>query len=165
METINSFINEYDFLSLEYPFEYELYNVNFKNLAQYYYGFKCNFIEPMRKLVQSNLSPELFILKLKPELIRPDWLKVRERILNHGLYMKFLNPDLQTKLLDTGDKKLIYGFTIKNPSNDLLFLGKSLETDEGENNLGKQLMQVRLYFKTLKLHTLINSSVEYNYGK
>lgn len=161
---INAFINDYFFLSLDYPFEYTLYDITFKTLSQYYFGFKCNFIEPMRQIVESKMVPELFVSQLRPELIRPDWLDVRERILNHGLYIKFLNPELQSKLLNTANEQLIYGFTTRNPSEDLLFLGKSIQTGEGDNNLGKQLMQVRNYYTSLKIHTLRNSTSEYNYG-
>lgn len=162
---IDKFINEYSFLSLEYPFEYELYNVKFKNLAQYYYGFKCNFIEPMRELVNSELLPEIYVSTLDPDFIRPDWLKVREAILNHGLYVKFSNPELQNLLLNTNDNMLIYGFLTPNPSEDLLFLGRSLDTGDGDNILGKILMQVRDYYKSLKIHSLINQTSEHNYGK
>lgn len=144
---INAFIDEFEFLSLEYPFEYELYNLKFKNLAQYYYAFKCNYIEPMRNLIDSKLSPSLFISMLDPNLIRSDWLKVRKQILDHGLYVKFSDPDLQMKLLKTKNHQLVYGFTIRNPSDDLLFLGKSLETNEGDNMLGKELMKMRIYFQ------------------
>lgn len=162
MSSITQFANEYSFLSLDYPFSFTLYDITFKNLAQYYFGFKCNFIEIMRKLTESSLDPEAFINELDEKFIRPDWKQVREQILNHGIYQKFTDPELQNKLLATGDSTLIFGFMNPNPSKDLLYLGKSLVTNEGKNQLGKQLMKTREYFKALKLHTLINSSSEYS---
>ena len=48
------------------------------------------------------------------------------------------NPDLAARLLRTGDRKLIEGNTWHD-----VFWGMDLNTGQGENHLGRILMQVR----------------------
>ena len=86
--------------------------------------------------------------------IRPDWKEVKVAFMRDILFAKFFqNPKLAKMLLATGDSKLIEG----NDWHDT-FWGVDLETGEGQNNLGKLLMELR--------EELINPEIELlNYKK
>lgn len=72
--------------------------------------------------------------------LRGDWEDIKINVMLHGLRVKFssYNPELKQLLLDTGDAVLQEG----NWRGDK-YWGVCLKTGEGENNLGKLLMQVR----------------------
>ena len=71
--------------------------------------------------------------------IRDDWEQVKVSVMSDILFAKFVqNPELAKRLLDTGDANLIEG----NHWHDT-FWGVDLETGEGQNMLGKLLMELR----------------------
>lgn len=146
---ITSFNGKYEILSLKFPFQYTLYNISYNNLEEYYFSFKCSQYEHMKEVAASP-NPEAKIIEIN--LQRSDWKDVRRYILQHGIYMKFSMEPYATALRDTKDEELIYGFNIPNPSEDLLFLGKSLITGEGQNTLGILLMEQRYYNNNLRAH-------------
>ena len=71
--------------------------------------------------------------------LRPDWEDAKTGVMRSVLEAKFgQNPDLAAKLIATGDAELIEG----NDWNDRCW-GVDLRTGEGENRLGKLLMELR----------------------
>lgn len=70
--------------------------------------------------------------------LREDWEIVKIPIMLFLVKQKFQYPDLAKQLLDTGDLIIEEGNTWGDK-----FWGIDLKTGEGENNLGKILMQVR----------------------
>lgn len=71
--------------------------------------------------------------------LRSDWESVKVGIMREIVRAKFSqNPDLLKKLLDTGDAELVEG----NSWHDT-FWGVDQTTGEGENHLGKILMEIR----------------------
>lgn len=68
--------------------------------------------------------------------LRPNWEQIKDDIMLQGLRKKFLIPNLQKKLLQTGDAVLVEG----NSWGDR-YWGVYLK--KGKNKLGKLLMQVR----------------------
>jgi len=59
-----------------------------------------------------------------------------------GLRQKFSDPDLRNRLLATGDAELVEGTTW----GDVTW-GIDLNTGEGENHLGKLLMELRTRYR------------------
>jgi ribA/ribD-fused uncharacterized protein len=68
--------------------------------------------------------------------IRPDWEEVRLKVMYDLLWQKFMHPRLRTKLLDTGNEKLVE----VNDWNDTFW---GVCDGIGENQLGKMLMEIR----------------------
>jgi len=76
--------------------------------------------------------------------LRSDWKDIRVAVMLRILETKFAIPALEQMLLDTGELKLVEG----NIWNDT-FWGVDIRTGEGQNRLGRLLMQIRedkLYF-------------------
>ncbi len=72
--------------------------------------------------------------------IREDWDDIKLNVMLYGLRYKFskANPVLRQQLIATGDKGLVESNWWGDD-----FWGFCLKTEQGENNLGKLLMQVR----------------------
>ena len=72
--------------------------------------------------------------------LRPDWNDVRIDIMRQVVSSKFSDPTLADKLLKTGEEELVEGNTWGDKIWGCVWDGKSWQ---GENNLGKILMEVR----------------------
>lgn len=70
--------------------------------------------------------------------LRPDWDDVKRETMLNILRRKFSDPELRERLVNTGDAELIEA----NHWNDL-YWGVDRDSGEGQNWLGKTLMQVR----------------------
>ena len=68
--------------------------------------------------------------------VRPDWHEVRDEIMLRALRLKFADPDLARKLLNTGNIALAFD------DNREKYWSIGLR-GEGQNRLGNLLMQVR----------------------
>ena len=68
--------------------------------------------------------------------LRHDWEEVKDQVMLDGLRLKFSDPELRQKLLDTGDAYLEEG----NTWGDRYW---GVFNGQGKNMLGKLLMQVR----------------------
>ena len=75
--------------------------------------------------------------------MRRDWDRVKNEVMLQILRVKFSKEPLRTLLLDTGEEELAE----LNSWNDL-YWGVDLLTGEGQNHLGKTLMQVRQELRT-----------------
>ena len=72
-------------------------------------------------------------------LIVPNWSLIKVGIMQEVVRRKFIaNPDIRELLVQTGEEELVEG----NDWGDT-FWGVDLETGEGQNQLGKVLMEVR----------------------
>lgn len=142
-ETSNGFREEYSFLSnftyFEKPMNY--YGLVFQTNEHFYQAMKFPIGSNLRYKISTHPSKGLKkqINSLKSEW-RSDWEDIKLDVMLYGLRYKFTNnnPILKQKLIDTGDLHLVeYNYW-----NDK-FWGVCLKTGEGENHLGKLLMQVR----------------------
>lgn len=72
--------------------------------------------------------------------LRPDWDCIKDKVMLYGLQYKFskVNSTLLEKLIQTADQEVQEG----NWWNDK-YWGVCLKTGEGENRLGKLIMQIR----------------------
>lgn len=77
--------------------------------------------------------------------IRSDWEDVKVENMRWLLCQKFSQSKFKKLLLDTGDEHIQEG----NMWNDK-FWGVCLKTGEGENNLGKSIMDIRSRIRTIE---------------
>lgn len=143
MKTEKGFREGYSFLSnftyFETPMKYG--NLTFTSNEHFYQAMKFSKDSVHRLEVSNHPSKGLkkYVNSLKGEW-RKDWDVIKLDVMLYGLRYKFseYNPTLKRKLIDTKDTELVE----YNWWNDK-FWGVCLKTGEGENNLGKLLMQVR----------------------
>lgn len=133
---ITSFRDENYFLSNMYPCKIAYNGLTYLNAEAAFQASKV-LDDAMKKdftLVSGYNAKRLGrIVKL-----RSDWEDVKVEIMKEILEIKFQNPDLKKKLLNTGDSYITEG----NMWNDT-FWGADVHTGKGENVLGNLLMEIR----------------------
>lgn len=145
---INSFKNEYEFLSNFYEC-FIMYNgITYRNVEAAYQAQKC----PERASEFSKLSGAEAKKLGRTVSIRADWEDIKLKIMKKLIYLKFeLNPALKEKLLATKDKYIeegnwwgdtYWGVCTNKKYNHI-----------GENHLGKIIMETRQIFKD-RINTL-----------
>ncbi len=138
---IEQFKEEYRFLSNFWFFEKPmLYDEMYFKTSEHFYMAMKTLDKSLRQQVadtQNGGSAKELGRKLE---LREDWEQIKFDVMLYALRYKFskYNPTLRKQLLDTGAQYLQEG----NWWNDKTW-GVCLKTGEGENNLGKLLMQVR----------------------
>ncbi len=138
---IDRFREEYEFLSNFYPAKLEYEGITYYNSEAAYQAQKCRNIED-RILFAEMYSNEAKKFGRTIE-IREDWDEVKVEIMRAIVNKKFSqNSILAKRLVETGEKLLIEG----NYWHDV-FWGVDLKTGEGENYLGKILMELREQYK------------------
>lgn len=149
---IRSFSGEYEFLS------------NFYNVAVNYKGTYGSAEAAYQAQKAASLSDAYEFQKYNPGKakrmgrkikMRPDWEEVKVAFMRDVVFAKFVqNPELADKLIATGDNELIEGNSWRD-----IFWGRDLETDGGENNLGKILMNLREELKNPEIILLNGENV------
>lgn len=86
------------------------------------------------------MPPNIVKIKSREVELRPDWNEIKLQIMYDVLVIKFSNPVLRQKLLDTGTENIVEG----NYWNDK-FWGVDMKAtpNEGENWLGRIIMDIR----------------------
>lgn len=141
-DPIVSFRGEYSFLSnfarFDTPMIYGKDKLVFITNEHFYQAMKTTVLSE-RKMIAGHPSKGLKKLG-KSVTLRHDWDLIKDEVMYHGLKYKFseFNPNLQELLLSTGDRELIEG----NWWGDK-YWGVCSKTGEGENRLGKLLMEIR----------------------
>lgn len=133
MKDITHFRGDYDFLSNFYEREILCFGLIFQNNEVAFQSMKC----PERAGEFCSLSP-LKAKKLGRRVpLRPDWEQVKHSVMYEVCRAKFTwHEDLKARLLATGWAQLIEG-------NDWHDREWGVCNGEGENKLGKILMQIR----------------------
>ena len=140
-EEIDYFREEYEFLSNFYPTKVVFDGITYYNAEAAYQAQKC-YLQADRLRFALLSADEAKRLGQKIE-IRSDWDEIKYHVMEQVVYAKFAqNPTLAQDLLDTGDKPLKEGNTWGD-----VYWGINLRTGEGENNLGKILMDLRENFR------------------
>lgn len=133
MKDITEFRGSNYYLSNFYERDVNCFGLTFKNNEAAFQAMKC----PDRASEFCYLDPSAAKKLGRQVKIRADWEQVKERIMYNVCFAKFSqHPDLKVKLLATGAVQLIEG----NDWNDREW---GVCNGEGENKLGKILMQVR----------------------
>ena len=137
---IEQFKDEYRWLSnfwfFDKPMKYQ--SMSFATNEHFYVAMKTKDLD-IRMQVSDH--PLKGVKKFGQGIeVREDWDEIKLDVMLYGLRYKFSenNPKLRQQLIDTEDIHIQEG----NYWNDV-FWGVCLKTDQGENNLGKLLMQVR----------------------
>lgn len=134
---IREFRGPYSFLSNFWPSPINFEGLKFKTLEHAFQAAKSTD-NRYRMMIASLGAPGAAKAAGKGVKLRPDWQDVRVNIMYRLLLLKFENPELRQKLLDTKDEEIQEG----NSWGDT-FWGVDLKTGKGGNMLGMLLMEVR----------------------
>jgi len=140
-KVIDKFIDEEFFLSNFYIHPFKWNGKEYKSVEHAYQASKCdNEAEhDWIRLMDSAGKAKRNGMKVR---LRKDWESVKENIMLELLRVKFSDPELKKKLKDTKNYELIEG----NYWHDNFFGNctcQNCKDIEGQNKLGKLLMQVR----------------------
>ena len=143
---IDCFDGEFAFLSNFYtsPFEDPKTGMMFLTMEHYYQTMKADNAED-RFTIASAPTPGRAKRLGRQCVLRRDWEKVKEQVMEDGLRLKFADPELRKMLIDTHPHELIEG----NHWNDNEWGSCSCERCKdipGKNKLGKILMKLRNEF-------------------
>lgn len=137
MYTIKTFRGQYDFLSNFYEAPVTWEGLTYANSEAAFQAAKVLTNE--ERLPFTTLPPARAKRMGRQVSLRADWEAVKTRVMEEVVRAKFTqNPDLAARLLATGDAELIEGTTWGDKC-----WGVDLRTGQGENRLGRILMQVR----------------------
>jgi len=132
---IDSFKDEYRFLSNFWPAEVRFEGLQYPSVEHAYQAAKTE--DPKERVdVQSCTTPGKAKRQGRKVTMRSDWDDVKVDIMEHLLYEKFAHPELRDRLLQTGTQGLVEGNTWGDT-----FWGVS--GGKGENHLGRILMKIR----------------------
>lgn len=134
-DVIDKFSGPYHFLSNFYCSSMIIDYYEYKTVEHYYQANKANNFEEYEK-IRTAQSPQDAKKIGKRIIIRDDWEKIKVHVMRKALFIKFQNPELKKKLLDTDNITLIEG----NSWNDTFW---GICNGVGENILGKLLMEIR----------------------
>lgn len=86
----------------------------------------------------STVPPSLIKKESRSVKLRDDWEVIKLDVMKKCLHAKFKKPTLRAMLLDTGLREIQEGNTWGDK-----YWGVDLDTGEGQNHLGRLLMEVR----------------------
>lgn len=132
---IDSFRDDYFFLSNFYEYEIEYEGMKYPSLEHAFQAAKT-LIKSEKEFIQKQKSASQAKRLGKIVKLRPDWESVKLDIMRDLIMIKFSDLDLQNKLLATGKEQLIEG----NTWGDKYW---GVCDGIGKNWLGKLLMEVR----------------------
>jgi ribA/ribD-fused uncharacterized protein len=136
---IISFRGEYSFLSNFYPVRITIKNNTFPSSEHAYQSFKNDSLEWIKQCTE--IEDPSKIKKLSQSItLNKNWDSIKLHVMDIVLRAKFSIPEMEAKLIDTGNQNIIEG----NYWNDT-FWGVCLKQNPncGENHLGRLLMKIR----------------------
>lgn len=132
---IDRFDGEYAFLSNYSTSPFRIDYILFPTMEHYFQANKADNQNDYLHIAYAPTPGEAKRLGRKIQL-RPDWEKIKDKVMLTGLRKKFADPELRSLLLSTGDEELIEG----NYWGDTYW---GVCNGVGQNKLGQLLMQVR----------------------
>ena len=136
-DVINQFKGEYDFLSTRFSCHFVWQGLQYGNAEAAFQASKCE--EKSERKVFTNCSADKAVLRGKELVPYSGWEEARLDIMKSILRAKFeQNPSLMKKLTDTGSHILING-----NNKQETYWGINLYTWQGENHLGRIIMEIR----------------------
>jgi len=144
MKTINSFVGKYEMFSNFYPCIVQFEGLNFPTVEHAYQAAKSKEFF-FRKLIAALPAEKAGLAKKRGRNIRcrGDWEKVKIEVMEELLVQKFKQEPFRSKLLETGDAKLIEGNHWHDNIWGDCYCGTKCKYIEGQNWLGRLLMKVR----------------------
>lgn len=138
-DRIDNFNDEFDFLNNEFEAPVVLEGETYPTVAAAYLAARTP-LPVFRKKLQGDLDTFEFFDLAKQIPNPPDWDARKLGVMEQLVRDKFVrNPEIRTKLAETGSRELVNAFRDKTPAN--LYWG-AVE-GEGQNHLGKILMETR----------------------
>lgn len=136
MSIIKEFKDEYRWLSNFWPVLINVEGITYHHVEGAYMAMKTTNIEERRDIALM-INPGMAKRAGKQVTLRPDWDKMKVRVMYNLLKLKFApGSDLASKLLATENALLIEG----NAWNDTFW---GVCKGQGQNRLGLLLMRVR----------------------
>lgn len=133
-DEINSFRGEYSFLSNFEKCTIEFEGLTYPSVEHAFQAAKT--LDTDKRLSFTKGSPVCAKRMGRCLKLRPDWEEIKDSVMYACLKSKFRNDDMRKKLIATGDAVLIEG----NNHGDRYW---GLVNGEGQNKLGRLLMQIR----------------------
>lgn len=141
MDKIDRFDGKYYFLSNFYRFPFSYDSKEWNTVEHCFQAYK-SLNEDVREEIRNSDNPGLAKYLGRNVELRPDWDRVKDRLMYELLKQKFSYMPTKQKLLETGDSLLIEG----NTWHDNYWgncVCKKCQRVEGKNMLGRLLMKVR----------------------
>lgn len=134
---IQEFKDEYRWLSNFAPVEIEYDGVVYPSVEHFYVAMKTD-----KQYVREKISTFPYPAQAKKYGQKMDivdnWEDIKMTVMEYGLSVKFSQDPYKTLLIETGEQYIQEG----NWWGDI-YWGVDLNTNEGENNLGKLIMKIR----------------------
>jgi N-glycosidase YbiA len=127
------------FLSNFYSAEIPIEGILYASVEHAYQAMKT-LDELARLEIARTPSASLAKQMGKKLVLRPGWNEMRLETMAHCVRIKFGNPILKRRLLETGDRQLVEG----NYWGDTFW---GVCRGSGENHLGRILMETRTYYR------------------
>jgi ribA/ribD-fused uncharacterized protein len=105
MTTISSFRGEYFFLSNFYPFVFTWDGVDYPTLEHVYQASKTEDLSLRHDIARAG-TPGKAKRMGRTVPLRPNWDRLKLKVMHELLLIKFMDPTLRNLLLDTGDSLL-----------------------------------------------------------
>ena len=105
---IIEFEDEHAFLSNFYPSTFTHDGITYPTNEHFFQAMKTLDIDERKAIAAAETPGKAKRMGRQVEL-RPDWEKVKLHYMELGLKLKFQNPELAKKLIETGDEELIEG--------------------------------------------------------
>ena len=139
MKKIDSFENEFAFLSNFYPSKICYEGIEYPTVEHAFQAAKTFDFE-QRVAIAAALAPGKAKRMGRSVSLRPDWEEVKDSIMEELVRRKFKDKRLAIQLWSTGDRELVEG----NWWNDTYW---GVCNGVGRNQLGKTLMKIRTELK------------------
>jgi ribA/ribD-fused uncharacterized protein len=141
-DSISSFSGGYRFLSNFYPAQI-WYDGRLYSTVEHAYQAAKTVEQAQRTFIQASETPGVAKRRGRTVSIRGDWEQIKIPIMRELLFQKFRTPELMISLVRTYPRQLIEG----NSWGDTFWgcVPSSQEGWQGQNQLGKLLMEVRDY--------------------
>jgi hypothetical protein len=141
---IESFLEGYRWLSNFAPVRIVLGGFEYPSVENAYVSAKCNDPAWKHKCSSPKFTPGMAKREGRSITLTPDWETIKDEVMFKCLQQKFSQQPYMWLLLSTKDQVIQEGNTWGDK-----YWGVDLATGEGENKLGKMLMQIR---ETIKLN-------------
>lgn len=141
---IKNFKGEYAWLSNFAPVTILFGNIEYPSVENAYMSAKND--TPEWKEFCANHEPNVVKKQSKTIILRPDWDRIKLSVMYKCLKAKYIQEPYRTKLLETGFENIQEG----NYWNDE-FWGINLKTGDGENFLGRLIMEIRRMLRSGEL--------------
>ena len=136
MVVIDSFSEEFEFLSNFFPSKITDFEGNIYPTVEHYFQAMKTLDPEKRKIIAAAPTPGQAKRLGRKVNLRKDWEEIKLDVMKTALRQKFSKPGLRQMLLDTGDAELIEG----NWWGDTYW---GVCNVVGENHLGELLMEIR----------------------